>query len=462
MVTYTTAFYYALSALAVWSLLQLRKKRFLPLPPGPSGFPLIGNVYDIPHDYPWHTYAEWAKKYGDIIHLNVFGHETILLNSAKAAIEILDKRSSNYSDRPRMTPPTSLASLYPVHKQTTITLLEQLSNSPERFVDHIRQYVGSAVLRAAYGYTVKILLGRISAFPAIYPRTVAWGWFQTNGPGFAEEFSCSSRYPLRQCQTRNGEWISRAVLQEVIKNCAGLVYLAGSDTTASLLLTWMLAMARYLEVQARAQSEVDAVTRGLRLPDFDDRNSAPYLDAMITETMRWHPVTPMALPHRAMSQDVYEGYRIPAGTARFIFVFSFFESAILFRSGTTVTANTWAILHDETMYPEPFDFQPERFLQSKDGGKDGVCPDPFIMGAFGFGRRICPGRYLALNSAWIAIASILSLYTISKFVEEDGTVVEPTVEFTDGLVSHPKPYRIKLISRRDVNKALEAAKLEDY
>ncbi|KAJ3516368.1 hypothetical protein NLJ89_g1159 [Agrocybe chaxingu] len=450
MATYLTAFYCTLSALAAWSLLRLRRKRFLPLPSGPPGLPLIGNVYDIPHDYAWHTYAEWAEKYGDIIYLNVIGNETILLNSAKAAIEILDKRSSNYSDRPRMVmadelmgwewdfahmpysdfwrrhrrafhqffQPRNLASLYPVQMQTTLTLLEQLSKTPDQFVDHIRQYVGSAVLRAAYGYTVKsendfyIGLAREAVQPLLL--VVHAGAYLVEflpflkyipawppGAGFKRmaEDSVKSSHSLRDIPFNNvkqeiangtaeSSFVSsnleklknRGALdvteEEVIKNCAGLVYLAGSDTTASLLLTWMLAMARYPEVQAHAQSEVDAVTRGLRLPDFDDRNSTPYIDAMITETMRWHPVTPM---------------------------------------GATVTANT--------------------------------C--------------ICPGRYLASNSAWIAIASILSLYTISKFVKEDGTVVEPPIEFTDGLVSHPKPYRIKLVPRGDVNKVIEAAKLEN-
>jgi len=86
------------------ALLFIRKKLRvpLPLPPGPRGYPIIGNVYDIPHEYAWHTYAEWAKKYGDIMYFNVLGTSTIVLNSLKATMELLDKRSSNYSDRPRM------------------------------------------------------------------------------------------------------------------------------------------------------------------------------------------------------------------------------------------------------------------------------------------------------------------------------------------------------------------------
>jgi len=49
-------------------------------------------------------------------------------------------------------------------------------------------------------------------------------------------------------------------------------------------------------------------------------------------------------------------------------------------------------------------------------------------------NRVCPGRALAMSSAWIAMAHILSTFTISKFVDADGTVIKPAIEFTDGLV----------------------------
>lgn len=88
----------ALYLLKLW----LAQRSALPLPPGPKGYPLIGNVYDIPHHYPWLTYTEWAHKYGDVFSFNVFGKTTIILNSLEAVRELLEKRSSNYSDRPRM------------------------------------------------------------------------------------------------------------------------------------------------------------------------------------------------------------------------------------------------------------------------------------------------------------------------------------------------------------------------
>jgi len=93
-----------LLASIVTVFLYIRKKRspLLPLPPGPHGYPVIGNVYDIPQEYAWIAYSKWAKKYGNIMHFNIFGTHTIILNSIKSATDLLDKRSFNYSDRPRM------------------------------------------------------------------------------------------------------------------------------------------------------------------------------------------------------------------------------------------------------------------------------------------------------------------------------------------------------------------------
>ena len=58
-------------------------------------------------------------------------------------------------------------------------------------------------------------------------------------------------------------------------------------------MTFFLAMALYPEVQAKAQSEIDRITGGNRLPSYEDRDSLPYLNAMIKEVLRWNPVTPL-------------------------------------------------------------------------------------------------------------------------------------------------------------------------
>ena len=89
-----------------------------------------------------------------------------------------------------------------------------------------------------------------------------------------------------------------------------------------------------------------------------------------------------------------------------------------------------AILHDEKRYTDPYKFDPSRFL-TPDGAVDPSTPDP--TEAWGYGRRICPGRYFAEDVLWLTIANILAAFKIEKSIDEHGCVVEPREDFTSGL-----------------------------
>ena len=73
----------------------------LPLPPGPKRIPFIGNLLNRPIDNASRAFTDMKSQYGDIISLEVFGQPFIVLNSAKVANELFEKRSANYADRPR-------------------------------------------------------------------------------------------------------------------------------------------------------------------------------------------------------------------------------------------------------------------------------------------------------------------------------------------------------------------------
>ncbi|ESK95318.1 cytochrome p450 [Moniliophthora roreri MCA 2997] len=210
---------------------------------------------------------------------------------------------------------------------------------------------------------------------------------------------------------------------DVIKNSSAIAYLAGSDTTVSLILSFILAMVLHPEIQARAQAEIDAVVGSTRLPDFDDREKLPYIEAILAESLRWHPVAPLAIPHRSIKDDVYGNLYIPAGT--------------------TIVANAWAIMHDDAIYPDPSAFNPERFVKQE--GKE-LPPHPEQF-AFGFGRRVCPGKHVASSSAWLAMVYLLSTFSMARALDGNGKEIDPEINYNDGLVSHPSPFKCRFIPR---------------
>ncbi|KAK7678460.1 hypothetical protein QCA50_018520 [Cerrena zonata] len=84
-------------------LLKLLKGKFspsLPLPPGPNGYPIIGNLLDMPTVMPWKTFQKWSNVYGDVMLLRLPGNPIVILGSTQATFDLLDKRSDIYSDRP--------------------------------------------------------------------------------------------------------------------------------------------------------------------------------------------------------------------------------------------------------------------------------------------------------------------------------------------------------------------------
>lgn len=100
-------------------------------------------------------------------------------------------------------------------------------------------------------------------------------------------------------------------------------------------------MASFPEIQKKAQEEVDRVTGGQRLPEYDDRIHLPYTQAIIREVLRWRPLFPLGLPHASMEDDVYNGYCIPKGEFSLQIHNSEPEVQSNMSIGSIVYANVW-------------------------------------------------------------------------------------------------------------------------
>jgi cytochrome P450 len=194
---------------------------------------------------------------------------------------------------------------------------------------------------------------------------------------------------------------------------------AGSETTAAAMAWWMLAMTMYPEVQRKAQEEIDDVVGRDRMPTIADLDSMPYIRAMVRETLRWRPVDPMGLQHQTSEDDEYNGYFIP--------------------KGTLVIYNVWSMHRDTSVYGQDVDeFNPERYLTADGTQLKPVHPATKGEGqvSYGFGRRICVGRYVANNTLFADIAQILWACTISPAKNPDGTTMtyDKNAYINEGLV----------------------------
>ncbi|KAG2038524.1 cytochrome P450 [Suillus americanus] len=208
--------------------------------------------------------------------------------------------------------------------------------------------------------------------------------------------------------------------EDTMKAVALMGYLSGVETTTSALQTFLLAMVLYPDVQARARAEIDQAVRHDTIPCLDDRASLPYLDAILTEVMRWYPVAPLGLPHATSNDDVHDGYFIP--------------------KGAIVIVNQWALSRHEDIFPDASRFDPSRHLTV-----DGKLKDPFV-------NHFAFGRWFAENSMWTAAATILAVLRIDHAKDSNGNRIEVKPEFTAGLAIQPVQFHCSFES---VNTARE-------
>ncbi|GMP65117.1 hypothetical protein CsSME_00026066 [Camellia sinensis var. sinensis] len=145
----------------------------------------------------------------------------------------------------------------------------------------------------------------------------------------------------------------------------------------------MSEMLKNPELMKRAQAEVRHVFDRKRNVDETCLHELKYLNSIIKETLRLHPILPLLLPRESNEQYAINGYEIPVKTK--------------------VIVNAWAIGRDPKHWNEAEKFDPERFLNSAIDFK-GAC---FKYIPFGAGRRICPGIAFAIPNIELPLAQLL-------------------------------------------------------
>ncbi|KDR74419.1 hypothetical protein GALMADRAFT_99443 [Galerina marginata CBS 339.88] len=469
------------------------------LPPGPRGWPLIGNALGIPSKAPWKVYLQWSDEFqSDILSLRLPGAPLIILNSSKAVNDLLVKHSAVYSNRPQSTMLNLMGMSWVfglmqygeqwrlhrklfhrefeiegktavrIHELRSVRrLLQRLLTSKVNYSRDLQLTTGDTILSVTYGisvkteddYFIKLAESLVNAltevarapflvdmFPVLrfLPHWLPGAGFQRKAKEWKRlgietrtkpftyvktELAMGTAVPSVAAHFLGSIQEGDVETENSLCNILAEAYLGGAGATVGTLCSFTLAMALFPETQKKAQAAVDSILHGQRLPDFSDYGQIPYLDALVNEVLRWNPGAPLGLFHAASTDGYYDGYFIP--------------------KGSMLAPNVWAILHDETIYgPKSTDFIPERFL-TEDGERNYNVPDPDA--AFGFGRRICPGRVMGRELLWITAASILAVFDISNPVGRNGNALDPSaIEYTNSMSSRPPYFDCTFIRRTTI------------
>ncbi|XP_076154108.1 cytochrome P450 2F2-like [Alosa pseudoharengus] len=197
---------------------------------------------------------------------------------------------------------------------------------------------------------------------------------------------------------------------------------AGTDTISNTLRTAILYLMTHPHIQERCYQEIEEVLGSREQVCFEDRQSMPYVQAVIHEAQRVADVAPLGLYHNTTTDTHVQGYSIPKGTM----VVPLLSSA----------------LHEEGQWKSPHDFNPENFLNETG---EFVKPDAFMP--FSAGCRMCPGEGLARMELFLILVTLLRRFQL-VWPEERGV---PDYDMVFGLTQAPKPFHVTVHLREDQN-----------
>ncbi|KAF7345607.1 Cytochrome P450 [Mycena venus] len=471
-------------------------------PPGPKKLPIVGNLFDIPADRPWEAYQQWSKDFNsDIIHLNVAGASIVVLSSMEVIRDLLDRRSSLYSDRPQAPMLNELMGwseffgfmnhgdrwrrqrkmfheafhagavkqFDPHIQDSTHRLLRRLLRDPHDLMGHFRQLAGTLIMNVTYGIEVKSTDDPYIkiAEEAMHGLAIAYV------PGtFLVDLIPALKYvpswfPGADFKRKARQW--RDVTHELVevpfaetkRNMAagtaplsftslnlGLLAESGEKPERGAVKEKDIKETAAASYAAGADTTVSAMgTFALAmLKNLDAQKKAQAeLDAVIGHGNLPGSGDAPALPYvSAIVKEVLRWENVaPIGLPHHILVEDEYRGYRI-PANSIVIGNVWALMHDEEMYPDPKSFKPERFLLDGKLNPDILDPEAVV---FGFGRRICPGRHMAYSSLWLTIASILATFDIDKAVGDDGNVIEPSYEYFAAVVFAPLPFKCSITPR---------------
>jgi cytochrome P450 len=449
---------------------------------------LIGSYLDVPKAEPWKKFSQWSKLYGDLVYVQCLGNKLLVLNDMESMRELFEKRSQKYSDRPSfmmakymgiennlafapygpdwrqgrklihgIVNQEAVKKYHSLQENVTIRFLRDLVECPSEVMKHLHMATAHVIASITYGFSIdtpsNVYFDEFAETERIVLKSVVPGaylvdmipqlWYLPSWVPFnsirrtaeigRQRVSDIVHRPIEQVEqdmkrASPASFVSDRLreggsdeMRQQLPWVAWSMFEAGYDATSGTMLVFMHAMACFPEVQARMREEIYRVVGTDRLPSFVDRERLPYINAAVKEVYRWKPNTPLGVPRKLQDEDVYKGYYIP--------------------KGTMVMPNVWLLSRDQDSGIDPEAFSPERFL---DTHVKKTAIDPYSY-AFGFGRRMCPGRFLADNSVFMLVTSVVATVRISKPKDSQGVEKPFNPPYIPaGVASYPYPFEVAI------------------
>ncbi|KAI8169899.1 Cytochrome P450 monooxygenase yanC [Colletotrichum sp. SAR 10_70] len=402
----------------------------------------------MPASQPHHQFKKWAKEYGPVYSLILGTQVMIVLSSDKAVKDLLDKRSSIYSSRTdvylgnvvsnnlrvvlmkygerwrmirkifhQVLHISAAKGYVPYQDLESKQMLSGFLDEPGLFIDHIRRFTNSLTTQMVFGFRTTSI--HDEKLKKLYHCVEKWS--EVVG---SQTAALLDVYP----PLRNLGFISPG------KRYAEALH---KEESALYVGHWLDAKKRVLQGTAKkqAQEELDRVCGTQRLPNVDDWDSMPYIRACVKEALRWMPTAILGLPHAAIQDDEYMGYKIPKGAG--------------------VMLNVWAINMDEDKFEDPRAFNPSRYKgDDQNSFESAMNGDPAKRDhyVFGAGRRLCQGMHIADRSLFLSISRLLWAFNLDRAVDDAGAEIVPDADnLIDGFLVQPRPFPAKITPRSEAH-----------
>jgi cytochrome P450 len=477
---------------------------WLRMPPGPTPLPFIGNKLQLPKSKPWIQFQEWSKVYGPIFTIWIGRKPTIVISDPVIAVELMEKRSTKYSSRPRMVAmgeilwdgasilvqpygkewsirrkllhqaltPKALRLYKPVQTAEASRLCSQLLETPANWEKLLERFTSSIVFSVAYGHRIDSLNAEVIHQRFQFMHTAA----SLNVPGKyqVESFPILKHVPdiLAPWKAEikahgRREAAANMSLVDVVRNDMARAKTRGDQVPDSLCkLLLEMKETEHIPLSDRDFSYIPASLFGagsdttastlctafLALVTHPETLQAAHaeLDSVVGPTRSPTFDDEKSLPYlTALVKEVlrWRPVAVLGGTPHASTEDDTYEGYYI-PSGTTVLGNSWAINLNEEYYPNPHRFDPTRFLSNDKAPTGKNHPAKAGHSSFGWGRRICPGAGLAENSLVIALAKILWAFDI---VPRKGEMYD-TFAYTEGFNIRPQKFVCEINVRSEAHR----------